>query len=443
MTDQTSQHKPEAVSAWRAHPLIRVRLAVSFVDRFLNFMLTPLMAILLATSYGTATAGLMLLVVVAATIVCTFVGGHVSDARGRRPTLLLAEGGVVVAYAGMFLANSPWWHSPALTFGCFLLNSCMGGLGFPASDAVLTDIATPGTRAALYTVNYWLMNAAFALGAAVGGFFYGAHFDTLLLVGLLLSAAVWTVTFTKLSETRPAGTPPSAAAGKGIGKAVRGYARAATDRVFLRLVLAAILITSVGQQLTYYLGIRLAADFEPQTLLHLDSWRVRLDGVGMLGLLRALNTVLVVALALVIGRLLRRLPETARMYTGIAMYITGFMGLAVTGDAWCLIALSVVYTVGELMHVPVRQALMADLVDPDHRSKYMALYGLRTRAAGLAASLSVIIGSVVPPVGMALLFGVFGIASALLLRVPVRVREERRSAAAAAPIKPTSSTRPN
>jgi DHA1 family multidrug resistance protein B-like MFS transporter len=440
MADRAPRQGPEPVSPLRAHPLIRVRLAVAFVNRFLNFMLTPLVAILLAASYGSATTGLLLLVVVAATIVCTFVGGHLSDARGRRPTLLLSEGGVVVAYAGMFLANSPWWHSTALAYGCFLLNSCMGALGFPAADAVMTDIATPGTRAALYTVNYWLMNLAFASGAAVGGLFYGAHFAALLLLGLILSAAVWTVTLTRLTETRPERTTPGAGAGQGVGAALRGYARAAADRVFLRLVLAAVLITSVEQQLTYYLGIHLAAHFRPQTLLHLGSWRVHLDGVGMLALLRTLNTVLVVVLALVVGRLVRWLPETVRMYTGIALFITGFMGLAVTGSPWGLIALSVVYTVGELMHVPVRQALMADLVDPGHRSKYMALYGLRTRAAGLTASLSVIIGSVVPPAGMALLFGVLGTGAALLLRVPVRVRREQRTAAACAPGEPVPTT---
>lgn len=431
------------VSPWRAHPLIRLRLAVAFVNRFLTFMLTPLMAILLATSYGTATAGLLLLAVVVATIACTFVGGHLSDVRGRRPTLLLAEGGVVVAYTGLFLANSPWWHSPSVSFGCFLLNSCMGGLGFPAADAVMTDIATPGTRAALYTVNYWLMNLAFASGAAVGGFFYGAHFDALLLLGLVLSAAAWVTTLTRLSETRPPRAEGAAPSGKGFREALTGYARAAADRVFLRLVVAAILITSVEQQLTYYLGIHLATHFRPQTLLHVGSWEFHLDGVGMLGVLRTLNTVLVVVLALVVGRLLRRLRETVRMYAGIGLFIAGFMGMAVTGNAWGLIALSFTYTIGELMHVPVRQALMADLVHPEHRSKYMALYGLRTRAAGLTASLSVIVGSVVPPAGMALLFGVLGTGAALLLRTPVRVRRERVAAQDAVSTPSAAASRPS
>jgi DHA1 family multidrug resistance protein B-like MFS transporter len=163
----------------------------------------------------------------------------------------------------------------------------------------------------------------------------------------------------------------------------------------------------------------------------------------MLGVLRTLNTVLVVVLALVVGRLLRRLRETVRMYAGIGLFIAGFMGMAVTGNAWGLIALSFTYTIGELMHVPVRQALMADLVHPEHRSKYMALYGLRTRAAGLTASLSVIVGSVVPPAGMALLFGVLGTGAALLLRTPVRVRRERAAAQDAVPTPSAAASRPS
>jgi len=428
MVDQPS------ISLWRAHRNVKLRLMVAFINRFLAFMLAPLMAILFATSFGARAAGLMLALVVVATMCCSFLGGHLADVRGRRATLLISEAGVLVAYTCMWLANSPWWHNPELTYGAFLLNSCMGGLGFPASDAVMMDIATPQTRSAIYTANYWLMNLAFASGALVGGLFHGSQFGWLLLLGLVLCSTSYATTVFALVETKPrasadrAGRPP----GKGVRSAIRQYRYAAADRVFIRLTCAAVLITTVEMQLTYYLGIHLAAHFTPRTLLQVENWRLTVDGIGMLSVLRMLNTVLVVALALVVGRLLRALGDRVRMYAGITVFVIGFMGLALTRDPWLLIGCSLVYTVGELMNVPVRQGMLADLVDPVHRSRYMALYGMRPRAAALLASLSVVVGAMLPSAGMAVLYALLGCTAMLLLRRPFRTSLELRRAAALA-----------
>ncbi|GGZ21246.1 MFS transporter [Streptomyces poonensis] len=175
----------------------------------------------------------------------------------------------------------------------------------------------------------------------------------------------------------------------------------------------------------------MAEEFRPQVLLDVAGWHLDVDGVRMLGILRVLNTVLVVLLALIVHKALRRVPDTRRMYIGIVLFVAGFMGLAVAADAWLLLALGVVYTIGEVMNVPMRQALMADLIDPSARATYMALFGLRTRGAMLIASLCVVGGAFLGPYGMAMLYAGLGGAAVLLLREPVRAAEARRAAAVA------------
>ncbi|WP_371480623.1 MFS transporter [Kitasatospora sp. NBC_00315] len=414
------------MNLWSVHRNIKLRLGVGFVNRFLSFMLAPLMAIYLTSALGAAVAGALLSLVVIVSLASTFYGGHLADVRGRRFTLLIAETGVVAGYLGMALANSALWHSAPATYVFFLLLSCSGALAFPANDSVLMDVATPEIRTTLYTVNYWSMNLAFAFGAAVGGFFYGRHFPHLLWAGVLLSAGVLATTFAALAETAPA-LGSRRPEDKGVRAAFTGYVEAARDRLFARIVIAAILLSTVELQLTYYLGVRLADHFTPQTPLRLGSWAPVVDGVQMLGILRTLNTVLVVLLALVAKRLFGLFSERVGMHLGIVLFTVGFMGLAVSDNAWLLIALSFVYTVGELMNVPMRQAVMADVINPRKRSKYMALYGLRSRAAALLASFGVALGPLLTPYGMAALFAAFGGISMLLLRAPSRQREERRA----------------
>lgn len=424
---------------WRAHPNIRLRLTVLFVNRFLNYLLTPLMAVMLAAAFGAATAGALLLTIVLAAICATFVGGHLADTLGRRGTLLISEAGVIAAYGLMAAANSPWWHSTTATYCCFLVNSCMGALGFPANDAVMVDVVSREIRAALYTTTYWLRNVAAAAGLTVGGFSFGSHFEVLPLLGLVLSTGNYSLTVFALAETLPpaartaaaTGAPSSGSAPRRLWGSMARYGPVVRDRAFMRLAAAAVLIGAVELQLGYYLGIHLQADIPRQSLVSVGSVRVVVDGVRMLALMRTLNTLLVGVFAPIVSPLIRRLRHSVRLHAGIALFCGAFAAIAVSTVAWQLIALSCVYTVGELMNAPARQVMLADLVDARRRARYMALYGMRFRVGGMIASLTVVLGSLLPGIGMSVLYCLLGLGASLLLRGPLRAWREAAAAPAA------------
>lgn len=411
------------------HPNIKLRLGVGFVQRVLGIMLMPLLVIHLAALYGAATAGVLTLVVGAAGIACNFLGGHLADVYGRRPLLVVGEAGAAVTFALLALANSPWWSSGAATFALFLLNTCSSNLATPAADAMIIDVSSPENRTLVYTINYWSINLAFTFGALIGGFLYADHFFGLLVGGTVLCLATTGVLWRWVTESAPEGSKESAA---GVMAMLRGYASVARDRVFLRLITAAVLTRAIEVQIGYYIAVRLSGEFPEQVLATLGSWSPSVNGVEMLGILRAVNTALVVALALFAGALLRRLSDRTRLYAGLAAFTGGYMVWAVSNTGWLLIAAAVALTLGELANVPVKQALLADLVDPNARTKYMAAYGLNARIGLLIGSLSVTVGSFLTPVGMSVLYGVWGVAAVLVFRSLLRVREERNAAAAAA-----------
>ncbi|MEV1202514.1 MFS transporter, partial [Microbispora rosea] len=339
------------------------------------------------------------------------------DARGRRRTLLLGETGVCVTFALMAVADSPAWHSPALVYCGYLVNKFAASFAMPANDAMILDVTTPESRKLVYTINYWSINLALAFGALLGGFLYNGHFTLLLTLAAAGTVAIAAATYFLIAETKPEeteqGLGETGATAGPRGSILRdfanGYRLVLQDRAFGRLLVAATLFMSIELQLINYIGVRLARDLPAQNLLSIGSWSIRVDGVEMLGILRAENTVLVVALALVAHLVLRRVPDRVRMYAGAGLFTAGYMVLAVSDTGWVLLVAALVLTVGELMDVPVRQALLADMVPAASRTRYMAVYNLNIRVALVVASLCITVGSVLPPWGMAALYGVFGL----------------------------------
>ncbi|MEU9938859.1 MFS transporter [Streptomyces lavendulae] len=408
------------------HPNIKLRLGVGFVQRLLGIMLMPLMVIHLAALYGAAAAGVLTMVVAAAGIASNFLGGHLADVHGRKPLMVAGEVGAALTFGLLALANSPWWQSGPVTFVLFLLNTCLASAATPAADAMMIDVSTPETRTLVYTINYWSINLAFTAGALIGGFFYGEHFTLLLTAAALLSAATALVVRWWIAESAPESANEQAA---GVAAMLRGYLAVSRDRVFLRLVGAAILTRAVEVQIGYYIAVRLADEFPEQALAGLERWFPAVDGVAMLGILRAVNTALVVVFALFTGSMFRRLPDRVRLYAGIAVFTAGYMVLAVSNSGWILIAGAVVFTLGEIMNVPVKQAILADLVDPVARTKYLAAYGLVPRLGLLVGSLCVTVGAFLSPVGMSLLYAAAGLGAILVYRSLLPLREARRAAA--------------
>lgn len=411
------------------HPNLRLRIGVGFFQRFFDIMLVPLMVIHFSRLYGAATAGLMTLLVAAATVLCNLVGGHLSDVYGRRRVLMLGEIGSCLSFAGLALVNSPLLHSGPATYLLYLSATCMAGVALPANEAMIVDVSTPESRAAVYTVNYWVVNLAFMLGSLVGGFLYGGYFFQLLAAAAVTTAGIFLVTLLALSETAP---PEAAQNPRGVRPALLGYLSVARDRVFLRLILAALLVWCVEVQISSYIAVRLGSGFTPQHLLSIGSHDVTVDGVNVLGILRAVNTLLIVACGLWVGKLLARYDEQLRLVAGVVLFTAGYVVWGVAGNAWVLILAAFVVTLGEIMSMPVNQALLADLVPAGARTKYMAAYGLHVRLGYLVGSLSVILGSFAPSWVMAALYVVFGAGAISLYRFLFKVRAERAAAVAQA-----------
>ena len=259
---------------------------------------------------------------------------------------------MAVAYYADWGALAVYFSYAVVKFGT--------NLALPANDATIIDVTPPAERKFVYTVNYWVINVALGTGALLGAFLYSAHFGAVILGGAIGMAFALTITVTMVAETRPEiPRPPTKLTG--LAQFAQGYKVVLADSTFRRLIIAATLILTLEGQLSTAIGIRLSTDFPTQPVFPFGA----VTGVEMLGVLKAVNTILVVAFALVVNTLLKRMPDRARLYAGITLYAGGFAVLAVTDDAWLLLVAVVVLTVGELMNLPVQQALLAELAPDD------------------------------------------------------------------------------
>ena len=71
-------------------------------------------------------------------------------------------------------------------------------------------------------------------------------------------------------------------------------------------------------------------------------------------------------------------------------------------------------TVGEMMYVPVRQSIMADMVPNEARGSYMAINGMVFQVAKMNGALGVMLGSFLASWGMSALYFIVGMSSILL-----------------------------
>ncbi|MCY9660435.1 MFS transporter [Paenibacillus chondroitinus] len=397
------------------HPNVRLRIALSFLTNILSNMVIPFMSIYFARTLGTTIAGTATTISIAVALISATIGGHYADRVGRKKMMLIGEGVALLAYTIMTFANSPIWHSAALTLIMTVISTASWGLSKPAVEAMLIDVSGPDTRKAIYRINYWSNNLAISVAGMIGGFFFSDYLFELLFVASGMSLVALLVTAFFMAETMPSevtSVEEEARSSKRISMYHR-YKEVLSDRRFLIYLISSVLIVSVEMNLNGYIGIRLAQD------IHHTPWfpgmSATIDGLPLVGVLRTENTLAVVLLSLFVGRLLKGNSDTRMMLFAMFLNVAGYTYLVFGSQPIMLMLLMLVATIGELTYVPLKQSLLVQLV-PDHaRSSYMALSSMTNRVAIMLSGLNMIIGGFLPSGAMALFILLTGVAGIGLL----------------------------
>ncbi|MFS0788131.1 MFS transporter [Shouchella sp. 1P09AA] len=386
---------------------IQIRLGLMSVSKLTTMMVLPYLIIYFSAELGVVRSGLMFIGVMLASVAGSVIGGASSDKIGRKKLILLFEAGTVLAYIGAAFANGPWGDSALITFFFFILAQfCMGAV-HPIYQALILDCSHPNERKEIYTYSYWLGNLGVAIGSVIGAFLFFEYLFFLLLTVACASLVTIIVTYFFIAETY---TPKKVQPLLTITKKRQPLVVLLSQRVFLIFSSASLLVVAMEEQLTTYIGVRLSTEIQAgETILSFFSQEA--GGVEMLGLLKVENTILVLFLTLGIATLTRKWPPRVTLIGGVFLFFSGYVVLSMSTTPIILIGAMFIASVGEVLHIPVKQAMLATLIPDDKRSTYMGWYHVALLLGVSSAGIVMIISNWLSPLTMTAIFSVMGFVS--------------------------------
>jgi MFS family permease len=170
------------------------------------------------------------------------------------------------------------------------------------------------------------------------------------------------IVFAKIPETKPQSDEGDQAVESGMLATFKGYFKVLADSAYISFVLISTLMTLVYLQLYSTFSVYLR-----------DVHAIAPDGYGAL---MSMNASLVVLLQFWVTRRVSSRPPLLMMGLGTAFYMVGFTLFGIV-STWSYFAVAMVLvTIGEMIVMPVSQALVAHFAPDDMRGRYMAIFGL-------------------------------------------------------------------
>jgi DHA1 family multidrug resistance protein B-like MFS transporter len=397
------------------HSNVKTRIYIMFIFGIAQAMTFPFMAIYFAKYYGNTFTGLFFTVSIIASIISGAISGYYADKVGRKKLLVAAEIVFFSAFVLTALANSPWLTSPAITAVTFFIINVSFGVYGPVDDAMLLDVTTSENRQFMYQIFYWGHNLTMAVGTALGAYLFEKYrFVLFCFVAFAVLCSLLSTIFIIVDTYDPKKAMKKESADKKPRKTgfVHNYLHVFKDVVFMSFVTAGTLLMVLEFQMSNYIGIRLSKEVKPQ-----DLWFLHIDGIKMLGFLQTENTVVVVILAALVAKLIKRFPDHWVLYSGCLMFTLGYSIITTSSTPLLLFGAMLFATVGEVMRVPVQQSYIGDIAPVHSRSSYMAINGMTYQVARVLASLGVLLGGILSSFQMGMVAFFVGLAGILLYKI--------------------------
>ncbi|MDE3245910.1 MAG: MFS transporter [Acidobacteriota bacterium] len=322
--------------------------AATFINRA-GTMALPFLALYLMKQMGlgAAQAGQGFVVYGLGAMVAAPLGGWLADRFGplavMRTSLLLS---------GPLMLGLPLIRDVRgflLLIGAWALVS----EGFrPASMSILTDLAPPELRKAVFSLNRLAINLGMSVGPALGGFIASRSYHGLFWVDGATTLAAWGVLALMVS-----GRPHKREAGGDTA-----LLSALRDPCFSYFLLAIIPVIVVFFQHEGPMPIYLVRDLKlPESFY---------------GSLFTLNTLMIVALEVRLNLATAHWPHRRTLMLGSLLYAVGFGAMALAHTRAMILATVAVWTFGEMVLFPAMSDYVASIAPPARRGAYMGIYTL-------------------------------------------------------------------
>jgi MFS family permease len=371
----------------------------TFLNKFGTFVL-PFLAIYMASlGYTTAQAGLAMAGYGIGSLVSSMLGGYLADRLGRRKTIVLS----MFSAAAAMLCLSQARSLPMIVLFSGLAG-LTGELYRPASSALLADLVPAGQRVTAFAAYRMALNAGFAFGPATAGLLAKKSF-LWLFVGdaassVLFGLVAWFALPAGLRGTRAEST---------LRETLQVLHN---DRRFLQVLCGVLAMALVFVQAFSTMSLEITRHgFSP----------------AVYGMVISLNGVLIVLCELPLTTITKRFPARRMMALGFLLIGLGFASNGLTRTLPLLAFTTALFTLGEMIAMPISSAYVADLAPAHQRGLYMGTYGMTWSVAFVCGpGLGLLLFSV-NPLALWLTCGVFGILAASIIVLDLQAKSVPRN----------------
>ncbi|MGB3126039.1 MAG: MFS transporter [Pseudomonas sp.] len=390
----------------RSYPsTLNLLLSASLILTLARAITLPYLVIYLSGNFGLSIADIGL--VIGSTLIIgsllSLYGGFLVDRMSSYRLILTFCGVFTAGFLGAFVAPELWQ---------FYLCLVSVNLAYSVIDIAVksgfASLVPVAERAEVFSIKYTLTNIGYAVGPFLGAGLAGLSISLPFLLSAGLGAGFFVIYFVwgdralAARETGP--KTPFLAVGKLL---LRDY----------RLVcftLGGLLSAVVFGQFTAYLSQYLLVTTTPQATYTIISTLV------------ATNALMVIGLQYSLGKRITHKHLNVWLASGLAMFILGLGGFAVSTTLMFWVLSMAVFTVGEIIVFPA-EYMFIDKIAPDSlRGMYYAAQNLSNVGAASGPVLCGIVLATQPAHVMFYMLALFVIAAGLLYCLGVALAGERR-----------------
>ncbi|WP_329622077.1 MFS transporter [Streptomyces sp. NBC_01255] len=294
------------------------------------------------------------------------LGGTLTDRWGRRPTMVTMHLAAAACAAALAVVTSAW----AIATVVLLMGVAMQAVR-PSINATIADMVPAHDVRRAYALNYWALNLGFAIASIGGGAAAFLGYRTLFVVDAVATVLCAVIVFLRLPETRPEAAVDKQ--GAPVAEEKVSMLTVLRDAPFRTLVLLNLLVCVVFT--APWIGL-------PLTMAH--------QGLppSSFGMVIAVNGIVIVGFQLLVNKLTDKRSPVLLLTLSSLLFAVGTGATALAGSSVAFAATVVVWTVGEMIHVPTNAAATARLAPEHARGRYQGVMGMSWAVAGFVAPIT-------------------------------------------------------
>jgi MFS family permease len=283
-------------------------------------------------------------------LVTGLLGGSLIDRIGAARILIAA-----LFLNALTLMTMPFIHTYIAIIAMCLVWGMSYGFYRPASQTLVSHLSTPGLHKITFSVYRLSVNLGMSIGPALGGFLAAHSFPAIFFANGTANLIAAIIFLAGLYRSPWLSHRP--AQGHKLELSIKWLLR---DKALLIFSLGMIPVTMIFFQGESTLAVFLNRDMG----LPLSFY----------GLLFTLNTLMIVFMELSLNVAMMNWPYRINFMLGSFLITAGFAGFIFASQAWHVIMLSTIWTLGEMVLFPSSSSYMADIAPEAHRGSYMSIY---------------------------------------------------------------------